>query len=492
MFHMTRPLRALLIAAACGCVLPATAGASSWTSAVPGTVVSATVLNAKLWIPGTTGKAFRLTYVTTDQRGAPALSSGELFVPKGTAPAGGWPVISWAHGTSGLGDSCAPSVIGPAEPERDFPYLSNWMKEGYAIVASDYAGLGTPGLPAYLGGRSEAHNIVDIAKAGRAYAASSLPFGEQLSNRWVVIGQSQGAGAAIYAARYATQFGGPGLDYLGAVGTGTPAYIEDYVSLLGPKAPPVAFPAGVTAYLSYIIVSLRYWHPELGIDAILTDTGRKYLGLGETECLFAFENELNGVNIGDYFTRPLASLPNWQQTIDDYLAMPESGFDKPFFMGHGLFDTDVPYPLTAAYVAKLKANGQPVTFKTYASDHSGALIASQADTHPFVRALFAASGPGPTAHVKTRIALLGKPQLPSVLRRGLTVHVYTTPGSAVEVVAKLARKVIGSGHGSTSTAGIATVRIAFTPAAARELRHAHRAALRLITTGATLAITLHR
>ena len=75
-----------------------------------------------------------------------ALSTGTLFLPKGRAPRGGWPVISWAHGTSGLGDRCAPSVVGPALPQRDRPYLANWMRQGYAIVASDYAGLGTPGL----------------------------------------------------------------------------------------------------------------------------------------------------------------------------------------------------------------------------------------------------------------------------------------------------------------------------------------------------------
>ena len=94
------------------------------------------------------------------------------------------------------------------------------------MVASDSAGLGTDGLPAYLNGRSEAHNVVDMVKAGRAYAQARLGAGEQLSNRWVVIGQSQGGGAAIYTARYATEFGGDGLRYTGAVGTGVPAYIE--------------------------------------------------------------------------------------------------------------------------------------------------------------------------------------------------------------------------------------------------------------------------
>jgi pimeloyl-ACP methyl ester carboxylesterase len=369
----------------------ATSGSSALSKPV-GTVVEAEPLNKSLWIPNTTSSAFRLTYVTTDADGKRALSTGELFIPKGKAPAGGWPVISWAHGTSGLGDTCAPSVMGPAEPERDFPYMSNWMAQGYAIVATDYAGLGTAGLPAYLNGPSEAHNVVDMVRAGRAYATNHLPASQQLSNNWVVIGQSQGGGAAIYTARYATAFSGKDLRYLGAVGTGVPAYIENYVSLLGPKMPPTALPANVTAYLTYIVESLRAWRPALGIDSILTPTGRKYLELSQTSCVFAFEKQLTGVNIGDYFTRALATLPNWKATIDSYMKMPESGFDKPFFMGHGVEDTDVPYAPTAAYVGRLKVNRQPVTFKTYLADHSGTLVQSQKDAIPFVRALFARAG----------------------------------------------------------------------------------------------------
>ena len=69
------------------------------------------------------------------------------------------------------------------------------------------------------------------------------------------------------------------------------------------------------------------------------------------------------------------------------MAMPERGFDRPFFMGHGRNDADVPYGLTIPYVRVLRANRQPLTFKAYDSDHSGTLLASQKDTHPFVRRL---------------------------------------------------------------------------------------------------------
>ena len=386
---MTRTL-AVLIAA--GSVLLGSAGvaAARPSTGGPGALVSAAPLKHRLWIPNTTRAAFRLKYVTTNARGKRALSTGMLFLPKGKPPRGGWPVISWAHGTSGLGDACAPSLVGPALPRRDRPYLANWMREGYAIVASDYAGLGTPGLMAYLHGRSEAHNIVDVVKAGRTYARQ-LSSTSRLARKWVVIGQSQGAGAAIYTARYATRFGGHGLDYRGAVGTGTPAYIENVVTQLAPGFPELS--PGLTAYMAYILAGMRWTYPDLGIDGLLTTTGRKYVELAETRCVFPFEKGLVDAKIGTFFSGRLITLPNFARTVRKYMAMPEQGFDRPFFMGHGLQDVDVPYTLTKPYVDELKANHEPLTFKTYDADHSGTLLESQKDTHPFVRKLFASPGP---------------------------------------------------------------------------------------------------
>jgi len=388
--YRTVKLSLLSIVAAAGCL--AGFGVTDVAQARPlpkqrlGTVTEAARLPHKLWIPGTVSRAFRLTYVTKNARGEKALSTGELFVPKGRAPRGGWPVVSWAHGTSGIGDRCAPSVRGPALPRRDFPVLRNWMKQGYAIVASDYVGLGTPGVHAYLHGRSEAHSIVDMVKAGRAYARTHLRRWNRLARKWVVVGQSQGAGASIYTARYATKFGGRRLDYRGAVGTGTPAHVEEIANSVGPSFPPVS--AALTEYAAYILTGVSYVYPELGADDALTPLGRLALRLAEYRCAIPFERDLEGVNLGDFFTRRLATLPNWRAKIERYLKMPEKGFDKPFFMAHGLQDVDVPYALTAPYIATLKANHQPVTVKLYNNDHSGTLIASQKAAHQFVRRLF--------------------------------------------------------------------------------------------------------
>lgn len=356
------------------------------TGRAVGTVLSSAPLPARLWIPGTRA-AWKLSYVSTDAHGSSATVTGTVFVPRGTPPAGGWPVISWAHGTSGLADACAPSVAGPADPARDFAYLKTWMAQGYAVVATDYAGLGTPGTPAYLNGLSEAHNIVDMVKAGRSFADAG-PAWRHLAPRFLVLGQSQGGGAAVYTARYATGFAGPGLDYRGTVATGTPANIEKTLLVVAPHVPPAAvLPAGITSYMAYIFASLRAIHPELGIDAILTPTGRHYLQLADTMCVDPFEKAVAGANLGDWFTKPVASLPHFARTVDAYMAMPTSGFDKPFFMANGLLDTDVPIAVTLPYVAQLELGRQPVTFHTYPTDHSGTMKASLKDSIPFAARL---------------------------------------------------------------------------------------------------------
>ncbi|TQF66239.1 lipase [Rhodococcus spelaei] len=357
-------------------------------STAPGTVTATAPLPQELWYPGT-AHAEKLTYWTVGANGRPAQSTGTVFVPAGRAPAGGWPVISWAHGTVGLADDCAPSVAGPAARDRDFEYLGTWLAQGYAIVASDYAGLGTEGTMPYLDGKAEAHSVVDMVKAGRSAEPT-------LSNTWVTIGQSQGGGAAITTARYATEFGGPALDYRGAVGTGVPAYIENIVALAGPGVPPIGLPAGLTAYGLYILAGLNAAHPEVNIPSLLNAEGKDWMAKAESECIGPFEESVRGLVLGSLFAKPLSSIPNVHGLLTEYMGIPETGYDKPFFIGQGLKDTDIIMPSTLLLGSTLARNGEPVTFKTYPTDHSGTMAASLADTVPFVRALFDGKTPAPS------------------------------------------------------------------------------------------------
>ena len=317
--HMRPALLTAALAAAL--LVPATADARA-----PGAVVSAKPLRHGLWIPGTTSHAYKLKYATTDARGRRALSTGMVFLPKGKAPRGGWPVISWAHGTSGLGDSCAPSVVGPALPKRDRPYLANWMKEGYAIVASDYAGLGTPG-PARvpqraLGGSQHRRHRQGGARSytGKLVAAS----GSSSASRREAARRSTPPATRRSTADAGSTTAGPSARARRPTS-------RTWRSPSGPGF--LELSAGVNSYMAYIFASLRRIYPELGIAGILTASGRKYLDLAEKECVNDFEPQLEGVDAGRFFTRPVADLPKLRQTLIRYMKMPESGLRQAVLHG---------------------------------------------------------------------------------------------------------------------------------------------------------------
>ena len=65
------------------------------------------------------------------------------FIPTGPEPAGGRPVVSWAHGTVGLAPQCAPSRLD--SPTANLPWVQQMIARGWVVTATDYAWLGTPG-----------------------------------------------------------------------------------------------------------------------------------------------------------------------------------------------------------------------------------------------------------------------------------------------------------------------------------------------------------
>ena len=140
-----------------------------------------------------------LLYRSTDVDGGKIVVSGSLALPKGKPPKGGWPLITYAHGTTGSADACAPSRGYDASDlvSYAYPLLQRWLKAGYAVVRTDYEGLGTPGTHHYLLGTAEGRSVLDAARAARAFAP------RKLSKRVVIAGHSQGGHAALYAASLA-------------------------------------------------------------------------------------------------------------------------------------------------------------------------------------------------------------------------------------------------------------------------------------------------
>lgn len=323
------------------------------------------------------GQAFRMMYVSTDgiEGSKPVLVSGAIFLPKGEAPAGGWPLMAWAHGTVGVADVCAPS--NNPRSERDTKYLNHWLSQGYAVVASDYQGLGAPGGHPYLATRPAAWSVLD---AIRAVQAGDMP----VTDAVVLVGQSQGGGAAFATAAMAESYA-PELDIRGTVATGTPYFTPT-------SAPATRDPDAVSGVLSYSILILdlvRQADPAFDPSAYLSPEGQKLYDMSRTGCLGPMWQtiEAEGISQNKAFKVDPAPVTANFYNLMSYDTLKVKG---PVFMGAGGKDGDVPPAGQERLFKDACAAGSTIQFKIYPDlDHSGTVNGSLADSTPFVAKAFA-------------------------------------------------------------------------------------------------------
>jgi hypothetical protein len=94
----------------------------------------------------------RIMYRSTDTHDRPIAVTGTVLTP--TSPwtgTGQRPIVSYAVGTQGVGDDCAPSKALAA----GFEYEA-LLARGYGVVVTDYEGLCTPGCTPTSTGRPRA------------------------------------------------------------------------------------------------------------------------------------------------------------------------------------------------------------------------------------------------------------------------------------------------------------------------------------------------
>ncbi len=192
-------------------------GFYTWQAAIPkpGQLLRQEQLEPTL---GLANAAAQLRFLNSSTDGvdgkSPTVVSGLLFIPKGEPPAGGWPLMAWAHETAGMADICAPSWVGYST--RIEAFLDTWLARGMAVVATDYQGLGTPGPHPYMAVRPGAYSVLDSIRA----VQHSFP---AIGKKVLLAGYSQGAGAVFEAAALQPSYA-PELDIRGTIATGL-AYI---------------------------------------------------------------------------------------------------------------------------------------------------------------------------------------------------------------------------------------------------------------------------
>lgn len=166
---------------------PGKRGSVIWTRPFAGTMALPAAARTSL-----------VVYQSEDDKGGLVPVSGTVSIPKGEPPRGGWPVITWTHGTTGLSPVCAPSRDGPQGPEHDYietirTLLDSFVQKGFAIVASDYAGLGIAGFHPFLQGVPTGRNALDMLRAARTLEP-------KIGQRYAVMGHSQGGQVDLFAA----------------------------------------------------------------------------------------------------------------------------------------------------------------------------------------------------------------------------------------------------------------------------------------------------
>ncbi|MFD5111769.1 alpha/beta hydrolase family protein [Streptomyces sp. NPDC058391] len=156
------------------------------------------------------GENWLVLYRSQDVRGKEVATSGIIALPDRDVhpvPDGGYPLVSWAHGTVGVANVVAPSRDRGdtgASPMNAYPndLLNSFLVQGWAVAMTDYEALGT-GTPdhihPYLLGASEANGVLDIVLAARRIFTGAI------GEKYAIVGHSQGGQAALFAGHHAPE-----------------------------------------------------------------------------------------------------------------------------------------------------------------------------------------------------------------------------------------------------------------------------------------------
>jgi len=324
---------------------------------IPGVEPQPTEPGAVLWereldageVPG---RVWRVTYRSKGVDGDDVAVGGIVAVPDGPPPPGGFPVLAWAHGTTGIADRCAPSERGVAA----VPRLRDHLEAGWVVAATDYEGLGTPGDHPYLVAESEARSVLDSVRASRELLGPGVA-----SSQVALLGHSQGGHAALAAAERASTWA-PELDLLGTAAIAPVADLDLVLPVLFDSE--IGIPLGI-----YVAVGWSAAHPELSPADLLSDEGLELLDDAARTCVREFEQtvgeeDAEALRIG----RP-AELASWAARIEDS-TIDAARVAGPVLVAQGGRDELVPARLVDPLTDRLCQRGEPVRYLRHGTaDH---------------------------------------------------------------------------------------------------------------------------
>jgi alpha-beta hydrolase superfamily lysophospholipase len=316
-------------------------------------------------------RAVRILYHSQNEAGEDVAVSGVVLLPPGHAPKDGWRVIAWAHGTSGVARICAPSMM------KDVYYgddLFRMLQAGFAVIAVDYAGLGTQGPHHYMSINEQATDVINGVRAAHDAVAN-------LSPRWVVDGHSQGGGAAWYVAQQEAVLADP--NYLGAVAVAPALNVPWLIHSMGPDNP-------ASFYDVFVAYGIKARFPQFNVADMLTEPAlAQYPAMTTEGCwTHGYATEHSHL-LGTSTVKPHFEDNPWVKKfehMDFFGHRPAS----PVLVLAGGADQSVPLPSIQPIAVKACRLDYPLQFRIYPGlDHEPTMSKSIPDQLRWIGARFA-------------------------------------------------------------------------------------------------------
>ncbi|KAE8377070.1 Alpha/Beta hydrolase protein [Aspergillus bertholletiae] len=330
--------------------------------------------------------AYRFQYTSQDLDGSPVPATGFIAIPYTSFRRDRkYPAIAYAHGTLGVFAGCPPSTTPTL---YDYTSWSMLIERGYAIIATDYAGLGNNYTEhKYLSFPVHANDLYYSMVAARK------AFPGLFTDEWMSVGHSQGGGAVWKLSESKLLQTGAAGKYLGTVALAPASKIYD-MALLGTE-----LLLQTSDYASYDILYESLWLP-FAIERVFPNMSRapfaetlqnrtKIASLAQA-CDYGIMSLAYGLKPSDLFTPAIKDNADFQKWQD--MVAPANG-DKaaePMMIVQGLNDTAVLPQITIGSFKDSCLYGNEVHLKLYPGlDHSDVLTAGSPEWLGFLDHRFA-------------------------------------------------------------------------------------------------------
>ncbi|RAY13372.1 triacylglycerol lipase [Actinomadura craniellae] len=343
----------------------------------PGDVIRSRVVDSS--IDG--ARAEQVLYRSESATGAPIAVSGIVLTPQTPwTGSGKRPLVSYAVGTRGIGDQCAPSYTIANGGDYEGGFIGDALEKGWAVAVSDMEGLGTPGQHTYEVGRSQGKAVLNAARAAKRLPGAGLAADTPVG----LMGYSQGGTSAGWAAELAPTYA-PDLNLKGVSAGGVPA---DLLAVAR------ALDGGLfVAFALMAAVGYDAAYPDLKLADYLNDEGRKLLDAARDVCLVSGEGISMFVQTAfkrtTHYTHtdPLATKV-WQDRLNEN-KLGSTKPPVPVFQPHAFFDEIIPFSQAEALRKDWCRLGANVTWKVYyVSEHAIGILRSSGDSLNFLNDRF--------------------------------------------------------------------------------------------------------